>query len=38
MPATAPSPKPASTQPAGAAIEARDLHKVFGQREVVRRG
>jgi len=36
MPATAPSLTPQSPKPAGAAIEARDLHKVFGQREVVR--
>ncbi len=36
MPATAPSPTPTSATTVAAAIEARDLHKVYGQREVVR--
>jgi len=36
MPAPAPSPLPPPPPPTAGVIEARDLHKVFGSREVVR--
>jgi lipopolysaccharide export system ATP-binding protein len=35
MPATAPNPAPQSAPPGVAAIEARNLHKVYGKKEVV---